>query len=361
MYLNKQELRICVISVVISVILTGMVFSQEKVAKEIRETYEISSGTSLSIINKYGNIDVRNWDKKSVEVLVQIKTDNLSDKQIDELLDMIKIDHGITDHKIWFETNFDDKFSHTLNRLQNGGKNFEVNYIVNMPDYIPAELTNKYGNIFVDQLSSASKIEIKYGNLKANSLLSTENSPMTKIELGYAEANIENSSWLKIEMKYSKLFIEDSRALIILSKYSKVFVENGSSVVTESKYDSYEIGSIANFVTEAAYSNFKMDQLSKKLHAETQYTDIKIDFMPESFREIKVINRYGTYNIGLESNASYLIKGVAKYGNIVYSDRGRVNRFQESNELNIEGRVGEDNAPKAKVSVDTKYGTVKLK
>ncbi len=361
MYLKKQELRIYVISVVLTVFFSGVIFSQEKIAKEIQETYEINSNTSLAIINKYGNIDIRNWNKNSLEVKVQIKTEKLSDNQIDELISLIEIDYGITDNKIWFKTSFDDKFSNTLNRLQNGDKNFEVNYIVNMPDNIPVDLSNKYGNIFVDQLSKASNIEVKYGNLKANSLTSTENSPLTIIKLGYAEANIENSEWLKVEIKYSKLFIEDSRALIVLSKYSKVYVENGSSIVSESKYDTYEIGSIANFVTDGAYSNIKIENLSKKLHSETQYTDIKIQYMPVNFREIKIINRYGSYNIGIDEKASYHIKGIGKYGNIVYPDRGRVNRFQESNELNIEGLIGDNNESKTKVTVDTKYGTIKLK
>lgn len=361
MNLKSKIHRISIASIILTFIFSTFLFSQQKIGKEVHESFDLSSNSELHIINKYGNIDIKNWDKKTIDVKVQVTYSGISEDKAMELMDMITIKKYTEGSTIYFETKLDDNFGQKLSRMNNGNKNFEINYVVNMPHTVPVDLSNKYGSIFIDRLSSASKIAVKYGNLKANDISSLDKSPMTEVIMGYSDGTIEVCSWLKLTIKYSKINIEESKALVILSKYSKVFVERGSSIVTESKYDTYEIGSIANFVTEAAYSDFKFRSIGKKLHSETKYTDVKVDYMPAGIEEVKIINSYGSYNLGIEEGASYKIKGVARYGDIVYPANSRVNRFQETIELRVEGRVGSNENPDAKVFIDTKYGTVKLR
>lgn len=360
MITKKGKYRISVTIIALSFCLP-FVFAQEKIGKEIQESYPVSDQTTLAIENKYGNIDIQNWNKKYVDVNVQILLEEVSEKRARELMDMITISYGTEGDKIYFKTEFDENFSKNLMRINNGDKKFEVNYIVNMPHTVPVDILNKYGNVFVDRISAPSKIAVKYGKLKANNISSVNKEPMTEVILGYSEGTIEESSWLKVNIKYSKLEIEESKALIVLSKYSKLFLERGSSLVTESKYDTYVIGTLANFVGESAYSNYKFKSIGKKLRLETKYTDVKVGYMPASFESVKITNRYGSYYLGIEEGASYMIKGLAKYGGIHYPDNARVNRFQESNELKVEGRIGSNEEATAKVYIDTKYGTVKLK
>ena len=339
----------------------SLLSAQERIGKEIHKTFDISKQTNLGIENKYGNIDIRNWEKPSIDVRVQIKLFDLSDKKAQEVLDMIHIEHYTENGKIIFRTEYDDSFGKSLININNGDRKFEVNYIVNMPHTVPLSIENKYGNVFLERLSSASNIAIKYGKLKANDISSADKNKMMQIMLGYSDAAIEECSWLKIQMKYSKINIEESKALIVLSKYSKVYVDRGSSIVAEGKYDTYQIGTLANFVAESEYSHFKFKSIGKKLQLDTRYTDVKVGYMPASFESVNIINRYGSYYIGIEDGASYALKGIAKYGGISYPDNSRVNRFQKTTELTVEGFVGKDANTSNKVSIDTKYGSVKLK
>jgi hypothetical protein len=350
------------ISVIIAVLVlcVPFLFSQERIGKEIHEMYSVNSDTKLQIENKYGNIDIQNWDKKNIEVTVQIKLFDVDNKKAQELLSMININKSTDGNTIIFKTELDDNFSKGLNHFNDGDRKFEIDYVVNMPANIPLNLSNKYGNVFINKLTSLSIIDVKYGNLKANNIASVELDSLTEINLGYSEANIESCSWLKINIKYSKIEITESKALIFESKYSKIFIDRGSSLVTESKYDEYDVGAIANFVTNAEYSNFKFKSIGKKLYIETSYSDVKVGYMPASFELIKIINRYGSYNLGVEDGASYTIKGVAKFGDIIYPNKSKVNRFQETTELKVEGTVGSNSNSNSKVEIDTKYGTVKL-
>ncbi len=334
--------------------------AQEKVGKEVHETFAVNEQTRLTIHNKYGSIDVKNWDQKTVDIRVKLIFTDVTDKRAQELASLIQIKNLSQGNEISFETVFDENFSESLSRMSDAGKQFKIVYTINMPHTVPANLSNKYGSIFVDKLSRASVLDVKYGSLKVNDISSIEKSPLTEVNMAYSDGTIETCSWLKINIKYSKINIQESKALIIVSKYSKVFIDRGSSVITEARYDTYEIGTLANMVTNAEYSNFKFQSIGKKLNAETKYTDFKIAYMPAGFEEIKIINRYGSYAIGVEDGASYKLNGLANYGNIIIPENARVNRFNESNEMRLEGKVGTNQNTTTQVTIDTKYGTIKL-
>ncbi len=355
---NSRNFRISVTTFVIIMFLP-VISAQEKIGKEIRGSYEIKEGTNLTLENKYGNIDLRNWEKNSVDVTVQIKLFDVSEQKAQEILKMINIVQLTEGNNIIYRTEFDEDFGKSLMN-NNGDKKFEINYIVNMPQTLPVNVTNKYGNVFIDKLSATSTITVKYGKLKANSIASSSNDNLTQIYLAYSDGNIELCSWLKTEIKYSKLEINESKALVIVSKYSKLFLERGSSLVAQAKYDEYQIGTVANFVVQADYCNFRFKSIGKKLNSETSYSDVKIAYMPPSFESVNITNRYGAYHIAIEDGASYNLKGISKYGDISYPKTGKVSRFQETTELNVDGYVGSNANSKSKVTIDTKYGSVNL-
>ncbi|PLX22387.1 MAG: hypothetical protein C0597_02610, partial [Marinilabiliales bacterium] len=62
-----------------------------------------------------------------------------------------------------------------------------------------------------------------------------------------------------------------------------------------------------------------------------------VDFVSANFEKISIDNEYGNIDIGIDPNASYNIKGYAKYADIDYPHDGRVSRIKESTSLQIEG------------------------
>jgi hypothetical protein len=230
-----------------------------------------------------------------------------------------------------------------------------------MPRTVPVYLSNKYGNVFIDELFATSTIDVKYGKLTANKILHDSKQPLTKILLAYSNGSIQETKWIEADIKYSKLNITESKALAIISKYSKVFITNGSSVVSESKYDTYEMDKLSNFVTNAAYGHFNIKSLSGKLQLETKYSDVIVDYISSGFEGIKVNNSYGTYKLGIDPSASYKINGYSKYCNIIYPENNaRVSRINENNEMKVNGIVGSNQTPKAEVSVTSHYGNIRL-
>jgi len=320
----------------------------------------VTPNTRLEVMNKYGNVDLVNRDDNVMTISVVVKVNVRDQERAEELLKMININISQTGDQISAVTDIKEDFGRYF-RGFNSDNGLEINYKIAMPKTVPVNLSNKYGNVFIDELESTSIIDVRYGKLTANKLLHDSKQPLTKVYLSYSNGSIQETKWIELDIKYSKISITECKALAILSKYSKLNVTNASSIVSESKYDTYEIGNLNNFVTTAAYGHFSINSLSGKLQVDTKYTDVIIDRIPPNFEGIKINNSYGSFKLGIDQGASYKINGYSKYCNITYPEgNARVNRFNENNEMKVEGIIGNSQNAKAEVSVTSNYGNIRL-
>jgi hypothetical protein len=325
--------------------------------KEVKKDFSVNANTRLELFNKFGNVDIVNRDDAAISINVQIKVNSRDKERAEDLLRMIEIDISQDGNVIKAVTEIAEDFKN----FNSGHNDLQINYTVSMPRTVPVYLSNKYGNVFIDELFATSTIDVKYGKLTANKILHDSKQPLTKILLAYSNGSIQETKWIEADIKYSKLNITESKALAIISKYSKVYITNGSSVVSESKYDTYEMDKLSNFVTNAAYGHFNIKSLSGKLQLETKYSDVIVDYISSGFEGIKVNNSYGTYKLGIDPSASYKINGYSKYCSIIYPENNaRVSRINENNEMKVNGIVGSNQTPKAEVSVTSHYGNIRL-
>ena len=214
-----------------------VMYSQDEVKKEFHEEFETNNNTVLTLDNKYGDMDLKDWDKDLIQIDVVVRVENTSQEKAEKLLSYIDVVFTVEGDAITAKTVFDEKFSNTSTWRDDN--DLSIDYTVYMPKDIQLNLYNKYGNAFISEITGRATIVIKYGKLKANRIYRGNEKPLTEIDLGYSEASIEESDWLKVSMKYSSLNLNTSGAIILLSKYSKIHVDECSSIVVEGKYDEY--------------------------------------------------------------------------------------------------------------------------
>jgi hypothetical protein len=290
-----------------------------------------------------------------------IKADVRDQQKAEDLFRKIQINISQEGDLIKAVTDIEEDFGRYFKGFNSDNGGLEINYKISMPATVPVNLSNKYGNVFIDELTATSTIDVKYGNLTANKILHDSKEPLTKVYLSYSHGTVQETRWIELDIKYSKISITQSKALAVLSKYSKVFVTNASSIVSESKYDTYEIGRLNNFITTAAYGHFAIKELTGKLQVDSKYTDVIVDQIPATFEGIKVTNSYGTCKFGIDPAASYKLYAYTKYCNITYPENNaRVNRFNENNEMKVDGVVGNAQNAKADVNVTSHYGNIRL-
>jgi hypothetical protein len=334
---------------------------QDRVAKTYQKEFSLTSNSNIYLENRFGQVNIENWEKNSISITVQIKVDYPEGSKSDRLLKAISIEINQTGDNISAITKIDEDFMRSWNRLFEGGsKDFSIDWEVKMPKNASIEMVNSYGDIFINELTGKCKIELKYGNLKANRIMKDNTDPLSSLSIGYGNATIDEVEWFKADIKYSKLNIVKGKALVIVSKYSKVLIDQVSSIVSESKYDTYSIGTIANFVGEGGYTTYRFEELTKKLDISVRYGDIRIDRIPATFESIKFNGGYTSLKAGIDPAASYMLKGDVHYGSLKFKNEGRFNRIENNNSIAVDGLVGDDANTKSKVDIVVKYGGARL-
>ncbi|MFO8234039.1 MAG: DUF4097 family beta strand repeat-containing protein [Bacteroidales bacterium] len=334
----------------------------DEYSKEIKKEYDVDEHTLIDIENKYGDVNIINWNKDKVSFEIQITVDHRNEEKARELLEYINVDLSQSDNTIKAVTEIDSKFNRSggIFNFSSNNKEFSIDYTVKMPKNLNINLANKYGNVHIDELTGRANIKVKYGNLKANKIIRDNTNPMSHVSLGYSDGSIKEVEWLKFEIKYSELEMEKTKALIGISKYSKLYIDENSSIVCESKYDKYEVGQLSNFVCEAKYTDFKFDKLDEQLDLTTKYGDIQINTVDKNFKKINIDNGYGRIKLGIDKEASYHLDGNADYADIKYPGGNNINKIEKNTNLKVSGIIGKNKDTKSEVKIDTKYGDVNL-
>jgi hypothetical protein len=334
-----------------------------KLNKKFQKEFKAEKGTQLVIENKFGQVSVENWDKNTISIEVEITVEHSNRERAERMLSAINVTLEQVGKEVRGITQIDEKLMKSISNINFGSstKEMRIDYLIKMPKNIDANLTNKYGDIFIQELTGLTKINLKYGNLKANRIMYTSNNPLCILTLGYGNASIDEVDWMRFDIKYANLDVEKGTALVILSKYSKLSVNQVSSLVVESKYDTYNIGNIANLVAESGYTTYRIKNLTKALNVQTRYGDVRIDDLAPRFESITFSGSYASLYAPIPQSSSYELNGEASYGGITYNTPARLNRIESNNKLNVNGRVGSDENSKSTVKVNVRYGSARLK
>jgi len=355
-----KTMKFKLVTSILLIVAVSFVASADELSKKLKHEFSIEKNSMLVLQNKYGKIDVQNWNENKALIEVEIIVKHPNKDKAEKLIEYLNVEFSTDGNECKAITQIDAKFFKLKGNNWGNDKEYSINYTVKMPKDLDIDLYNKYGDVFIDELTGLSKISIKYGGLQANKIIRGNTKPLSSLSLGYGKASITEVDWLKAEIKYAKLKIDKSVALMVVSKYSKLYVNEASSIVSESKYDSYEIGNIQNFVISTGYTEIEIEYLGKKLSLESKYSGTTIDKIPVGFASMEIDNSYGGVKLGIADDASYILKGEAKYAKIRFPESGRMSRIEKSNYASYDGIVGKEENPGSTVTINTSYGGVDL-
>jgi len=330
------------------------IFGQNGFKKKYEQKFKVNESTTLKLVNKYGDMDVKNWSENAVEIKVTITVKTSNESKAEKVFKKIDIDFSESGDIVSAITSLNDGINNT---------SFSIDYDVKVPKYINADISNKYGNLFLEEINGHANVAVKYGNFTINKLGRGKEKPTNQISVAYSNGycNIADCNWLKLQVAYAKVSIESASALIVGSKYSALKIEKCKSIVTESKYDHpFKVGVVKNFVCTGAYSDFEIGKLYNMLEADIKYANLEVDEVDSDFEEVKIKLRYGKAALNIPENPGYELKAESAYGSIHYPHNKGINRVVDQTESSIWGVVGNSQNPKAKVNIDSKYGSVDI-
>ncbi|MFO7922414.1 MAG: DUF4097 family beta strand repeat-containing protein [Bacteroidales bacterium] len=337
----------------------------QEAEKTMEKLFPLTGKASLEIENRYGSIDIRNWDKDEISIEVQVKVTASKQETADRQLSYIEVNFSQQENAVSAVTEIDQRISRQRSgwfSSGDNGQNISIDYTVYAPRETDLNITHRYGDIFINEATGHTFIDLRYGNLLANSIIRNNTRPLSEINLAYStKATITEAEWLQVNMRYSDLVVNRCQALVVSASYSKLRVDQASSVVSESRYGEFNMGEIRNFVTESAYTNYSINKIEGTLDVESKYGNVRIDNIPADFSKIRFISTYGNLHAGIDPRASYTIESSASYGSVNIPDEEKVNRIASGRQTTLSGVVGTDAQPDATVEISIRYGNADLR
>jgi len=365
--------KLCVLTIMIFVAFTSQASFDGEARKTLTKEFSCDKMTRLEVSNRYGKIEVTTWDKPQIRITATVIVKAGSKAKADDRLAEISTDISKTGNNITAVTKIAESGTNWWSGWWGNNKNVstEINYQINMPAYLEAILENKYGNIYLPDLSAKTSINLKYGNLYSGNL---DNDLL--IDLAYGKANVGNTKNLSGELSYSDYTGRDARVVLLTSKYSKVQLEKITSITTSSKYDTYKVGEAGNITMTGAYdditvgmlqnavftvkyTNLDVGSVSQSLTADIDYGSLDVSNLKAGFSGMVITTNYAPVKIYGAVPCKVDISG--KYFD---ADLGKdfifKNKVSEGSIKRISGyKMSEKTS--ATIRIESRYGNVTLK
>ncbi|MDR1896376.1 MAG: hypothetical protein LBR10_06260 [Prevotellaceae bacterium] len=316
MKLKKLLMCVCLFGVIIN---AGA--KSYEIDKTITKTFKVSDGYTLSVENKYGNINVKTWDKQEIYFEIKITVGTNDKDVLQERLNSIDVKFEQSGRTVSAQTVFNKTFENCNNC------SMEINYQITAPKNINCKIENKYGNVNLPSITGASDINVKYGNLNTENL-----SGSNKINVEYGNLNSGNLSGNHnlINVKYGNIHIDNligDDNTLTAAYAGTISIEKINKAKIDVKYSNLHIGTADELTIESGYTKVYIDKLNKSISTNIKYAAFDIKYVSPALESVTVNASYTNVNIKFDPNASFNLDAYTQYGNI---------NFRSSNIASIE-------------------------
>lgn len=316
--------------------------------RTIEKSFNVNAEATLEIDNRYGNITLTSWNKNTIEIKVEIQVNGINQENAKATLNAISVEFDAK--KSWVSA------ITQVTNLKNFKRNtIKINYFVKVPKSNNLQITNRYGNVYLDEISGSTQFKLSYGNLTAGKL----NNVVNNLNLNYmTSAKIDYLKSATILAKYSIISINEAQSINTKSQYSDLRVEKLNELTCNMSFSNLYLTNIDKITSNLDYSNLKITNLYQYLNYNGDYGAIAINRIKKNFNQIIVNGDYLSLNLGIENTAQYSFEADLRYGSIRYPNNLEMSKVIETSSQ--KHYIGKTAQPSGKMSFNLKYGGIKL-
>lgn len=348
------------------------VFAKDKFTKNVSKEFVINSDGKVELSNQYGRIDVRSTSSDKVSIDIEFVVHAKNESTAEDIFERINIEFENNKGFVKAKTDISSNKSWWGSSWKN--YDMQINYSVNLPRTVKLDVDNKYGDVYISELENDLNLEIDYGTFNVGSIHDLV------LQAKYSSGEIETCHNLNADLAYVRdgdgLEIDECQNAIIDSKYSKVQIKQAEEIKSDAGYDKYEIDAVGFFEIDGNYNDITLDRvdhlkadcrytsievedLTTSLDANIGYRGIEVNNVQEGFEILEVEGSYSSVRVSMADGASYSVDLSANYGEIDIDDVdiNISHRVKDGSASVIKGEKGNGGG---KVSIDTRYGSIKI-
>ncbi len=307
--------------------------------KTIVKVFDARPDEMLSIDNRYGDVKVLLWDKRTIRIDITITANAASEQKVSEAINAVDIEEKRSNKNITVQTVIGPGPHRNNWRGKKGENSLRIDYLIQMPKQNPLNLKNAYGDTDIARFIAPLAVETRYGNFRAENLASVAND----IVVQYGNAVIG-------QMKQGKL----------QSNHSEINLEKVKSLELVNKFGSLNIGEVGSLKADIGYCGTRIGTLTGDGTVRLNYAN-NFSINESTADNIDIHATYSSVVIPVRQPARFDVS--VTYGNFQYPSKTAVsvtNKSGTSKTRQYEGNIGNDQ-PASNIRVISTYGNVKLK
>ncbi len=342
---------------------SGQAFSEKRT---YLKTVPVTRDVILEVNNKYGSIQITSWMKDSISVRAEIEAFAPSQSRIRKMLEGVSVNITESRYKVVAQTDFTktinmlfESFKGMTSKLIPYESRVQINYYINIPEYLSVNLENKYGDVYMENNTAKMNISLSNGSFRANSI-----ARVTGLRLTFCDATINYLGEGSINSSFSEISIGESGNLNIESTSSRFDLRNTGNITTESRRDKFFIGSVSSIKGNSYFTDFSIERLDATIDLTARYGSFISDEISRNFELIAINSGFCDVNLSFDELSSYNLD--LKYTNAFVTLPGHSDSFdrkavnEEKKEYMVYGIVGKNPASR-KVRIDANRGSILIK
>jgi hypothetical protein len=331
--------------------------AQEYSAKRsVTRRFPVSRETTLEVHNKYGKVQTVTWNRDSVAVEVEIILSEASVSKLNKLKEEISIEFSGTRNYIIARSKFKSEtgriaeelksVSHTLGGSDN---HVEINYMVYLPEYLDLVVNNKFGDVYLDQLTGQVDVELSNGVLNGSGISGNAN-----INLSFASGTIKSLGSCTMQLSYSEFELGEAGQLDLVSKSSRLDADSVNVLKINSRRDKLYFQRVEYLYGNSNFSEVKVFDFLRECDLYMKYGKLSIDNVVAGFSKIHVESEYTDLSLSFDREATFAFDILHHTKSVLKLPPGRVNAeevFDGKEHFRTSGALGSTD-PSGQVAID---------
>ncbi len=325
--------------------------------KKVSKEFKVSADALLKIDNSYGNIDISTWDQNTLSIEVFIKTNGDDPQKVQDKLEEITIEFNQSAAGVSAKTHFSTQSSPWWSVLfgNSSNVNMEINYIIKAPLTNSVELSNDYGNIYLDRLTGNSKINCDYGKIDIGELRGNSNTLNFDYSRNSHFGYIKNAS---INADYSEFTIDDAESIEINADYTTSNLKKVEFLRFNCDYGSMTVEKVKKISGTGDYLNTKIGQVFVSADLKADYGSLAIDKIVKGAGNVTLSSDYAGIKIGYAQGHPFGFTINTSYGNVKGLDNFEIDQQNQSSSSKSYSGYHLENSGKSKLTINSNYANI---
>jgi hypothetical protein len=345
-------------------LLPSVSFAQKQQRIEVQtkvftKNFKVNPKDQLVVDTKYTEVTFIEWDKNEVDFTTTITLNNVTEKDMERVLDGFTLNNKQTGDKITYSSTL----SYYCDKKSKGvSHKLDINLLVKIPKDIFVEITSSFGDVDFQTLYNDFKADVSYADLNVEKLLGENNT----IKIRFGKIKLEQAKNISLDIQYSDGIIKETTGTLALnSRFNTIKIDKAHYIDLSSGYDNITIrGNLDKIEGKMEFGKLKIKSLKNScIFKKFSYSDIIIDELLPSFTNITILSNFSNLTLNVPRDQSFAFDYSGSF--TTFKDQKSIKLNEAifdagSNSLQMSGIYGKNLDTGKKIKIEASFGTVSL-